>query len=210
MAVLWEVLVNVRGEYLKAKADGNVLEWLAARLPHCFVRTAVGKEQHIEEPPGWEDGRAFDAYYDTLVRLAEARTHASAGRPRRAKPVPIILRPADERTVNPLLSELHPLLMIDSPTNGAELTFNFSAEFSISGTSRTLDEFWRVAFVSFFNPHWLPWRGSYCYGCGRPLPPTKKKGRASGTKLCSGCRVRKCRQEAKQKNRTKSNNLEGA
>lgn len=209
MALLWEVLVNVRGEYLKAKANGNVLEWLAERLPHCFVRTADGDDRHIKEPPGWEDGRVFDAYYDTLVRLAQARTQASAGRPRRAKAVPIILRPADERTVNPLLRALNPVLMIDNH-NVAELTFNFSAEFTVEGTFRTLDEFWRVAFVSFFKPEWLPWRGSYCGGCGRTLPPTKKKGKASGTKLCSGCRVRKHRQEEKQKNQAKSTNTKGA
>lgn len=208
--LLWEVLVNVKGEYDRAKAEGHTLEWLADRLPRCFVRTTEGNAQFTEVPHDWEQvSRTFDDNYDVLFRLAQARKQTEKERGMRAKKpsriviAPRFIRPTDEPIVKRALANLRVVVMMDV-RNSAEMTFQFSADYHLRGDFNTLEEFWQVAFISLFKPEWLPWRGSYCAGCGKPLLPTAKLKKPSGTKLCSGCRVKKSRERAKRKRRSKS------
>jgi hypothetical protein len=68
-----------------------------------------------------------------------------------------------------------------------------SGGFNASGRFQSLDEFWQAVFVSFFQPADLPW--GYCGDCGKPLARTAKLQKASRSKLCGACRVKKWRRE---------------
>jgi hypothetical protein len=203
--LLWEVLFQVRPEYEKATRERRRLEWLADRLPNCFLWTRDTDREPwtVEEPEDWNGGREFDRNYDALIWLAGATATGLIG-PKSRRPRPR-LTPAIARTLQDALLGLGLVIMAD-PDGSAELALQFSTDYREHGQFATLKEFWEVAFISFFRPEWLPWRGSYCMGCGRPMGATKKLKKPSGTRLCSGCRVRKCRDEAKAKGKKVTTN----
>src|SRR5262245_10070101 len=116
--LLWQVLVQVRDEYKKAHAAGRAVEWLADRLPNCFVRTVEGEQEHIETPPDWNGGKTFDANYDALMQLVKAD---ATRRQAKRKPQPLLLTPSIEKTAGQALRNLHPVVMIDTD-NSATLT----------------------------------------------------------------------------------------
>lgn len=206
---LWEVLVRVEPEYRAAVRAGRLLAWLGERLPRCFVRVVEGEDGRVvevEEPDDWEAAqKQFRQNYDALMWLSRTRTARAADRE------PELLSPAVSRTLAAALKDLRLVIASGRPADpeaerefrgrvlDAELTLQFSSVFLEHGHIDSITEFWQIAFVSFFRPDWLPWRGSYCGGCWEPLPPTKKLGKPSGTKLCSGCRVKKCRTEKKER-----------
>jgi hypothetical protein len=192
---LWEVLVAVEPDYRAAKRSGRLLDWLSARLPRCFCWTEDEKDGEgtgrveIEEPVDWvEQQECFDQNYAALLWLAQWREA------RRAKRTPAKLSDA---VMNTLDAFRLPLAIVSGWPSDVEGTVHLSGIYREFGQFDSIEEFWQVAFASFFWPDLLPWRGSYCNGCGSPLPPTKKKRKASRTKLCSGCRVKKYRAKVK-------------
>ncbi len=187
--LLWQVLVRVRGEYEEARAAGRVLEWIAERLSKCFMQTRDNTDQpwEVEEPEGWNRGRAFDRNYDALMWLA----NSDAAPPSGAKRTPRPLTPAIDKTLRGALENLQMVIMARKSRDNKAGTSRCSSARTTARMAEfdNFEEFWQVAFVSFFRPAWLPWRGSYCAGCGRLMPQTKKLKKPSGTTFCSGCRV---------------------
>jgi hypothetical protein len=75
----------------------------------------------------------------------------------------------------------------------ARISIQLSGTYTASGRFDTLDEFWQAVFVSFFQPEGLSL--GYCSDCGKQLAPTAKLKKASRSKLCPACRVKKWRRE---------------
>jgi hypothetical protein len=124
--------------------------------------------------------------FQALHWLARARANPNPAAQKQRIPIWV------QRVVDAVIAQTRNVLSSDWVSE-ARIRVQLSGGFNASGRFQSLDEFWQAVFVSFFQPADLPW--GYCGDCGKPQARTAKLQKASRSKLCGACRVKKWRRE---------------
>ena len=181
----WKKLIeDARSERIDRKPE-RARAWIRRHLPElsvCYVKrngeAGFGGERFDwdEEWPKWQH------YFQALDWLARARAKATKQR----------IPPWVQQVVDEVIGQTRNVISSDWLSE-ARIRVQLSGGFNATGRFQSLDEFWQAVFVSFFQPTDLPW--GCCGDCGKPLPRTTKLQKASRSKLCGACRVKKWRRE---------------
>jgi hypothetical protein len=186
----WKKLIeDARSDKIDRRPE-RALAWIHRYLPELslwYVKAdgSTGLDRDLfdwrAEWPKWQER------FEALHWLVEARAQPRRpGAPDQLIPL-WVQHPVDElihQTRNAILSDW---------LSEAHIRIQLSGTYTASGRFQTLDEFWQAVFVSFFQPGDLAL--GYCSDCGKQLPPTPKLQKASRSKLCPACRVKKWRRE---------------
>jgi hypothetical protein len=175
------------------KIDRNperALAWIRQHLPELSIRRAKPKgkagwdrdlfEWDVEWPKWQNSFRALRWLAQARARPPKPRTNAHR--------IPHWV----QHVVDEYLSKTRNVFLSDW-INEARLCVQLSGGYSATGRFQSLDEFWEAVFVSFFQPEALAL--GYCADCGKKLDPTPKLQKASRSRLCGACRVKKWRRE---------------
>lgn len=175
------------------KIDRNrkrALAWIRQHLPELSIWLAKpnGEAEWDRDLFEWDvEWPKWQRSFRALRWLAQARA-----RPPKPRTPEHRIPHWVHHVVDEYLSKTRNVLLSDW-INETRLCVQLSGGYIATGRFQSLDEFWQAVFVSFFQPEALAL--GYCADCGKQLDPTPKLQKASRSRLCGACRVKRWRRE---------------